>query len=137
MILCEGVSTAWGVFQVLGGRALVIATLGKGNLTRCAVAARAKIGDSRQLFVMADIDANGAGQSAANDAARESRSIAIAPLLVSQSAKSRATCLFEEGGKWDGWDLWRFVGKSQVGVDGLMRLSAIHDHLLSEGRRNG
>jgi hypothetical protein len=109
VILCEGVSSAWGVLQILGGRALVMATLGKGNLTRCALAARKRFGDSRPIFVMADIDEDGGGQSTAEDATRKSEAVALAPFLSCQSSESRAACLFEECGNWDAWELWQWL----------------------------
>jgi hypothetical protein len=108
VILCEGVSTAWGVLRMLGGYAHVIATLGAGNLTRCAITARARFGEERKLFIMADIDADGKGQGAAIDAARESGATALVPVYGSLETPSIfADAFFANGGHWDGWDAWR------------------------------
>lgn len=120
IVLCEGVSTAWGMLRILGGRAFVVATLGKNNLVRCAQAARARFGETRSLFVMADVDANGVGQNAAIKASWASGAIALTPILRS----SRPT----GGENFDAWDLWvqlsNHEGGEVLGIEDFLPLEA-------------
>lgn len=123
LIFCEGASTGWGLVQLLGGRVHVIATLGKGNLYRCAIAAKHRFGAARSLFVMSDIDANGDGQAKAAEAVQAIGAQALAPFLNCQSIEEQERSIFDEGGSFDAWDLWRAIGNCWTGIDGFLPLS--------------
>jgi hypothetical protein len=121
--LCEGVSTGWAIQRMLGGRAFVIASMGKDNLTRCAVAARKRVGTARQLLVVADVDGSG-GEQKAEAAARAAQALALAPITAELLAQEHVKELLKKGVKLDAWDLWRHVG-TLTSVAEFLPLSAL------------
>ncbi|MDR0966496.1 MAG: hypothetical protein LBM75_08365, partial [Myxococcales bacterium] len=48
---------------------------------------------------------------------------ALAPFLSCQSIEEQERLIFDEGGSFDAWNLWRAVGNCWTGIDGFLPLS--------------
>jgi len=115
VFLAEGVSTAWGAFQVFKARRSglrAFACLGKGNLEAAALRARSIWGERVPLYICADIDPDGGGEAAALEAADKSGADVLLPLLERtwRTGAGNAAFLKRHSGKVDFWDFWKFFG---------------------------